>query len=116
MGFYFAFDALGAGQGLVAWIQGVRDTAVDGVTMEEEVMHGDISDVGWKSWVARKWDEGERRVEKVGRRYGIMGFEKGSTNREGDGALTPSTAAGKVTNAAASYVVVKVGRLRPLDC
>jgi hypothetical protein len=59
--------------------------------------------------------EGERRVEKVGRRYGIFGFEKGSTVEDEQGPhelarkVKNSGAGEKVANAIAAYVVVKVG-------
>ena len=54
-------------------------------------------------------------MERVGRRYGILGFEKATKpltdhaeEVDIDAVVATSGAAGKVTNAIAAYVVVKV--------
>ena len=95
--FFFVFQALGAGAGLVAWIASVASQTEDG-------------GVAWKQWVGGWYEEGQKRVERVGARYGVLGYEKvvhhqDSIKRE----TKPSMAAEKVANAIAAYVTVKVG-------
>ena len=66
----------------------------------------------------RNWyEEGQKRVERVGRRYGILGFSKETAEEresksKGDRGTSAveSSAAGKVTDAIAAYVLVKVSR------
>lgn len=69
--------------------------------------------------MGRWYEEGEKRVERVGKRYGILGYDKtskptGETIGEEDSAfdldISGSTAAQRVADAIAAYVVVKVSR------
>lgn len=70
---------------------------------------------GWRGWVGEWYEEGEKRVEKVGKRYGILGYIKVEKGDEGDGTLLQvrtqrekgSGAAEKVADAISAYVLVK---------
>lgn len=94
---FYAFSALGAGSAFLHWLHGVAKSATG-----EEVEEGPYARM---AHVVRGWyDEGARRVEKVGRKYGVLGFEKGSAVEGGVG----REAAGAVADAVAAYVVVKV--------
>lgn len=97
VGFYYLFSALGAGAGFVTWLASLSDDGEEGKDREGG------AGSGWKGVVAGWYDEGGRRVEKVGRKYGVLGYEKGSDSSAAGGA----TAA--VADAVAAYVVVKVG-------
>ncbi|KAL7423315.1 hypothetical protein Q5752_002616 [Cryptotrichosporon argae] len=85
LGLFYAFHAAGAGQAIVSWVREAGS--------EEH---------GWQGWVKGWYDEGERRVEKVGRRYGLLGYEKGSALND-----EKASKAGAVADAIAAYVVVK---------
>lgn len=67
---------------------------------------------GWLGQQFKRWvDEGEHWAERVGRRYGIFGFVKGSSpNSTGDDdqpRWSSKTIAGDVANAALAYGIVK---------
>ncbi|KAJ7125113.1 hypothetical protein C8R44DRAFT_980342 [Mycena epipterygia] len=61
------------------------------------------------SWVAQKcstWiDEGQKWAARVGRRYGVFGFEKGAL--EGQLPAVPDRIAGDVANAVVAYAATK---------
>jgi hypothetical protein len=57
----------------------------------------------FKTWV----DEGEGWAGRVGRRYGIWGFEKGDTSGDVGGRHHPVV--GDVANAVLAYGLTKVG-------
>jgi hypothetical protein len=101
---------------LVGWIAGVTEDDEEGMG-------------GWKGLVGKWYVEGERRVERVGKRYGILGYEKtvkGDKDsetmiKEGDDVASvasdandlekrarTSGAAEKVADAISAYVIVKV--------
>jgi hypothetical protein len=61
-----------------------------------------------KETLARWTKEGERRVARVGARYGILGFEKGQSVTEQDMHKLGGKVAVEVANGAFAYVVVKV--------
>lgn len=116
VGFYYLLHWLGAGAGVVAWLAGIGAsssesgsdagvTADDMTAMERAVTRADSAGDGWAHTVHEWYDEGAARVEKVGRRYGILGFEKGS--KVGDPAAGGG-AAGAVADAVGAYVLVKV--------
>ena len=84
----------------------------------------------WLGGKVGKWmEEGSKRVEKVGKRYGILGFEKGSQgeqeseiNQESalgvvqeiqERGTAQSGVAEKVASAIAAYVAVKASGLEP---
>lgn len=113
IGLYFIFDAIGAGQSLVGLI---RQTAASTSYRGEEAgsAAGGQREAGrWSEMVGSWYNEGEKRVEKVGRKYGFWGFEKGSKRDESeDLALQASRgterAAEGIANAISAYVAVKV--------
>lgn len=102
--FFYAAKAAGVGEHVVG---AVRSADKSGSLLEG-------------SWVTRKgeeWvDEGERWVGRVGRRYGIWGFEKGQrpmadTEREREREDVASRRiAGDVANAVLAYGITKVRR------
>lgn len=102
---FFAFQAFGIGGSIIKWASQQED--------------GD--DLGLGSYIRDWLQEGQKRVDKVARRYGMFGYEKGSKALdEADqlssedqalqvaAAAKQSTAAAGVANAVAAYVVVKV--------
>lgn len=99
--FYFIFQALGAGGGIVAWIASLASDIKEG---------GEGWD--WRSLVGRWYEEGQKRVERAGRLYGILGYDQMSKPELGGDKLEvkASTAAEKVADAIAAYIVVKVLR------
>lgn len=108
VGFFFAFQAADVGTGLVRWAGEVS---------------ADDEGTRWRSKI-RDWvGEGERRVDRVARRYGMFGYNSGTAPgvasvEEGEivkearqlvgRADRGSKAAADVTNAIAAYVLVKV--------
>lgn len=123
---FWVFQALGAGASLVAWL-------ADETEQSTEAPRGSWD---WRA-IAHGWIiEGEKKVEGVGRRYGILGYEKrvkgepaetesqtrsnqeelsaGQMTVEDDPAARvvreakQGGAAASVANAIAAYVVVKV--------
>ncbi|KAJ9126348.1 hypothetical protein QFC24_002082 [Naganishia onofrii] len=108
---FFGFQAANVGATIVQW--------AGQVTEESEHDHGNLN---WRVTVRDWLAEGERRVDKVARRYGLFGYEKGQKAvllEEGGGvhaeeeakqlarAAKGSKAAADVTNAVAAYVLVK---------
>jgi len=102
---FFAFQAFGIGGSIIKWASQQED--------------GD--DLGLGSYIRDWLQEGQRRVDKVARRYGLFGYEKGSKALDAADQLSSedqalqvaaaakqSTAAAGVANAVAAYVVVKV--------
>jgi hypothetical protein len=65
---------------------------------------------GWMTGQFTQWlDEGEQWAGRVGRRYGIFGFEKGQPVSQGDDTHRLSgKLAGDVANAVLAYGAVKV--------
>jgi hypothetical protein len=112
VGLYFLFDALGAGQALVDWIRSTGGLGAEADIGEiQSSVESNSGGAGVLSDTVSKWyDEGERRVEKVGRKYGFWGFEKGSMAVDGAASEgTGTNAAQGIANAISAYVVVKVG-------
>lgn len=85
VGFYYLFSAIGAGAGLVGWIASASE--------------GEGDESWWRKLLGEWYDEGRTRAEKVGKKYGLLGYDE-----EGAGA----NAGAAVANAVAAYVVVKV--------
>ncbi|KDQ55255.1 hypothetical protein JAAARDRAFT_134111 [Jaapia argillacea MUCL 33604] len=89
------------------------ETLVDLARKDSDPLPGDAQD----SWVKEKWrtwvDEGEKKAERVGRRYGWFGFEKGSNpaaSEEIEGQLRSQMSkriAGDVANAVVAYGITK---------
>lgn len=121
---FFVFQSLGAGAAFVAYLSGLAHK-------DPESRESD-SAWDWRGVVGGWVNEGHKRVERVGRRYGILGYRKKGEEDVGDVVekgkevvkeahngrdLTrrPERSAGSgagegVANAIAAYVVVKVSR------
>ena len=97
IGFYFLFSSLGTGLGIVEWLN--RTTGEGG-----EVVDKVEGERGWRGVVKNWYDEGQAKVGRVGRRYGLW-QDEGSTIKAGEG----------VANAVAAYVVVKVSQLHSIE-
>ena len=136
---YFILQALGAGAGLVLWLESVAgqtgqadgegsavDSLEDGVAGSQTRAASRIGreeGQGVGAMVAakvREWmREGGERVEKVGKRYGILGFDKvvkqPNTVKEDykhvrdDGAAEPNGLAGTDTEQAVQHAVAGSG-------
>lgn len=73
------------------------------------------SEAGWKHWVRDWYQEGIKRVDRIGKKYGVLGYEKQNAGEDGAAGpmqdLTARTtgagAAEKVADAVAAYVLVK---------
>jgi hypothetical protein len=127
---FFIFQALGAGAGIVAWLTSLEE-GVEGTVKEiweEGGGEAKKRNRGWKGWVKDWMAEAEEKAERVGKRYGILGYEKVVKPKKGEvaanaaagtagasggeaRAVTAGGAAEKVANAIAAYVVVKVSSL-----
>jgi hypothetical protein len=105
VGIFFLFQALGIGGSILQWASHQEDTDEFGLGAYV------------KSWLA----EGQKRVDKVARRYGLFGYDKMSKETEEEkiiaspehaletaAAAKQSRAAAGVANAVAAYIVVKV--------
>jgi len=104
IGFYFLFSSLGTGLGIIEWL---NRTTVNG-TEEEGKGEG-----GWQGVVKGWYDEGQGKVGRVGRRYGLW---QDDPVMESEGLSTGTSRAGEgVANAVAAYVVVKVWPITPLS-
>ncbi|WVF70212.1 hypothetical protein IAT40_005001 [Kwoniella sp. CBS 6097] len=122
---YWIFAYLGIGAGFVRWIYDVsHDRDVDrtgNIDHRVSGTRGVQEESKWKAMVREWYEEGEKRVERVGKKYGILGYKKkdpqGQVEKDNVGndqaALvrtdlsSESGAAGKVADAIAAYVVVK---------
>ncbi|KDQ17066.1 hypothetical protein BOTBODRAFT_106335 [Botryobasidium botryosum FD-172 SS1] len=100
VGFFFCARAGGVGERVVHAVRTHTDVAATGDQQGE-------SERSWATIKAREWlDDGERWAGRVGRRYGIWGFEKGA-------AVDPSNqevgvkVAGDVANAVLAYGLTK---------
>jgi hypothetical protein len=104
---FWAFQAVDVGTSVVSWAGKISDEEGE----------------GWKRFVRDWLSEGEKRVDRVARRYGLFGItpgvdggEKGVEVAEEARELVVraehgSRAAAGVTNAIAAYVFVKVSRI-----
>jgi hypothetical protein len=101
IGFYFLFSSLGTGLGIIEWLNRTTTSSVDGQEGNER------GEGGWKGVVKGWYDEGQGKVGRVGRRYGLWQDE--NLDIDDGGSSTVSSKAGEgVANAVAAYVVVKV--------
>lgn len=93
---YQVLHYLGAGVGLVAYLASLESE------QEQEGERGLV-----KRFLVDWYESGSTVMEKVGRRYGILGYEKGSTL--GDERSAPhGNAAAAVADAVGAYVITKV--------
>ncbi|KAK4696622.1 hypothetical protein P7C70_g8346, partial [Phenoliferia sp. Uapishka_3] len=102
---FWGLKSLGVGERTVNW------AVAEGAAEQQEA--------GWGINEVRKWiGEGEANAEKIGRRYGVLGYEKESQQereaRKATAAETGPTeakvyrATGDVANLAVAYVAVKL--------
>lgn len=125
---YWALRALGVGAGLVTWLADTSSSAdsahsVDSansadssVPVDHESTQQPAQAPRWKQVIHGWYEEGARKVERVGRRYGCFGYEKGSKPGEqpdGRAEAIVTHDAGAVADAIAAYVVVKVSPMSP---
>jgi hypothetical protein len=101
---FWAFQAADVGTNVVSWAGKISNEDAD----------------GWKGYVRDWLSEGEKRVDRVARRYGLFGMTKGAEGRSKGVEVAEearelvmraehgSRAAAGVTNAIAAYVFVKV--------
>ena len=98
IGFYFLFSSLGTGLGIIQWLNRATDAG-----SEDRGDGGELS--GWRGWVKGWYDEGEAKIGRVGKRYGLW-----QDDEQGSEVMTTSghRAGEGVANAISAYVVVKV--------
>lgn len=108
VGIFYASRALGVGEQVVQ-------------TVVEDDVNGDIDrEIGMVKRKAREWvDEGGQMAERLGKRYGLFGYEKrtvGEAARNGTGDIPlerqdiGAKIAGDVANVVVAYGVTKVGK------
>ncbi|KAL1945240.1 hypothetical protein VTO73DRAFT_2091 [Trametes versicolor] len=116
VGFFYGARALGVGEGIVRAIAPPPDAAGAEESGATSQFLGQFRDT-WAGARFREWMvEGEVRAERVGRRYGWFGFEKGS-KAEGasvesqvaraETAFSSGKIAGDVANAVVAYALTK---------
>lgn len=109
IGFYFLFSSLGTGLGIIQWLNRTTDTA-GGHTGGVGVEHSEPT--GWRGWVKGWYDEGEAKIGKVGKRYGLWQDEHEHTGSGSEVMTSGGQRAGEgVANAISAYVVVKVSEI-----
>lgn len=135
---YWVLHALGVGAGLVAWLADVDAEASNAPSKTPSGFSGGVpvdhesatrqregegvesaGTPGWKNVVHGWYEEGARKVERVGRRYGWLGYERGSKAGDAPDAHAEQIVtrdAGAVADAVAAYVVVKVSFFLPCWC
>ncbi|KAJ3784887.1 hypothetical protein GGU10DRAFT_356469 [Lentinula aff. detonsa] len=104
VGVFYGARAFGVGESIVATV----------ITEDSSSGPSSSSYVGWARQKCRQWVyEGEGWAERVGRRYGFFGFEKGKkpdislTTSEETTIYVPGHLAGDIANAAVAYGVTK---------
>lgn len=120
---YWLLHFFGVGAGLVAWLADVNTASSSASSSSSSVPVDHESSQGaggvtnetheWKQLVHEWYEEGARKVERVGRRYGWLGYEKGSKPGQEPDAHAEQIVtkdAGAVADAIAAYVIVKVSR------
>ena len=126
VGLYYLLKAFGAGAALMAWIVGMMDskgTASGDVGNGQEGEDGDTGGRGFLQRKVREWyEEGAKRAERVGKRYGILGYEKEvsqgvDTKDDGDSrdkslremqVVRGRGLSEQLANAISAYILVKV--------
>lgn len=105
---FWVFQILGTGAAFVHWISGLSSGS-------DSESPDSTAGFDWRKTVSSWVEEGEKRIERVGKRYGILGYPKalpkGTAEAESSteiGAVRNGGAAGGVASALAAYVVVKV--------
>jgi hypothetical protein len=110
VGIYWGARAWGVGEKMKDyWPDTNVDNTEEGKTNDGLSERSTSQNAGMiKETLARWTKEGERRVTRVGARYGILGFEKGQSVTEQDMQKLGGRVAVEVANGAFAYVVVKV--------
>ncbi|EIW68590.1 hypothetical protein TREMEDRAFT_31879 [Tremella mesenterica DSM 1558] len=112
--FYRMFQFFGVGVGVVGFV-----LVVENVNSEKNGIEGKGKS-SWRELVLNWYDEAERRVDRLGKKYGVLGYDNHTLEDEeigrgydlGSGEGVREGTSDKVTNAIAAYVVVKA--LAPL--
>ncbi|THV05143.1 hypothetical protein K435DRAFT_826626 [Dendrothele bispora CBS 962.96] len=95
VGIFYGARTLGIGERVITAVIQQEPTSEDGST------------VRWMKQQFRAWvEEGEGKVERVGRRYGLFGFEKGAEGAAPESFRT-GRIAGDVANAVVAYGATK---------
>ncbi|KII95664.1 hypothetical protein PLICRDRAFT_96436 [Plicaturopsis crispa FD-325 SS-3] len=95
VGVFYGARALGVGERLVAMVS-------------QEERDDWKRETGWAREKFRTWiDEGERWAGRVGRRYGVFGFEKGQIETDEDRHRVSANIAGDLANAVVAYAAGK---------
>lgn len=106
VGVFYASRALGVGEAIV-------NTVIKDTTMSNDSVEHEQSVVLWGKQKVRGWiEEGDRWAARVGRRYGVFGYEKrrpGEVDDWNEVLAAPGHIAGDVANAVVAYGVTKVG-------
>ncbi|KAF9451517.1 hypothetical protein P691DRAFT_663031 [Macrolepiota fuliginosa MF-IS2] len=109
VGVFYASRALGVGEAIVNTV--IKDTAVTSPSIPNDRTEGAHSLVLWGKQKVHGWvEEGDRWAARVGRRYGIFGYEKrrpGEVDDWNDVLAAPGHIAGDVANAVVAYGVTK---------
>lgn len=101
---FYLLGALGAGEAVCEWLKREQESTSQSGDAKEGVIASTIR--GWMQ-------EGILRAERVGRKYGLFGFEKkdagaGEANKEAvKGSIDSTKLAGSFANAVAAYAIVK---------
>ncbi|KAI0644906.1 hypothetical protein C8Q79DRAFT_1001538 [Trametes meyenii] len=116
VGLFYGARALGVGEGIVRAVappQGETESNPEGAPSALFMRLRDTwAGARFKDWMV----EGKVRVERVGRRYGWFGFEKGSRTdgtsleartAQAESALVSGRIAGDVANAVVAYALTK---------
>lgn len=95
VGVFYGARTLGIGESVINSIKYSQSYSTD--------------DVHWIREKSREWvDEGDRWAGRLGRRYGILGFEKQPPGTVAESTETSSRVSGDVANAIFAYGVTKV--------
>ncbi|KAF5348704.1 hypothetical protein D9758_006772 [Tetrapyrgos nigripes] len=91
---------------------GIGERVVSAVVQQDITTPEDGSALRWTRAKFKTWvEEGEGKVERVGRRYGLFGFEKGAEGAAPE-SFRSGQIAGDVANAVFAYGVTKVNNGR----
>lgn len=110
VGVFYASRALGVGETIVNVV--IKDMDTTRPTHSNGDADGEQSVVSWGKRKVRGWvEEGDKWAAKVGRRYGMFGYEKrqpGEVDNWDDVLAAPGHIAGDVANAVVAYGITKV--------
>lgn len=104
VGIYWGARALGVGEKMKDYWHDARSNNKDEQSQDSTPQSSGVINETLSRWA----QEGERRVARVGARYGILGFEKGQSVTEQDMQKLGGRVAVEVANGVVAYMVVKV--------